>query len=500
MGMILFFKHLAVRVWTALFFGALATLVLLPPFAGAIEPAWMIVPGIAFFVVAFWLTGVVFAALGRRRLNRLMGEAGVWERAGMDREARGALARAEATVDSFFFSPFSRRKPADRLLAQVARFQLAFEAPESVSDRVIGAYLRHFPGDREAAAKWLDRVLTGGVVNRRTHDIASRIGAMHPEDPAIQRLLAQLYIDERRCDFTALQTYRQVVEFGQDLPQRLIDGIADLFLSQQRADGLALLVYLDRYESGDRDRRLLPGIAGCVRLIHPTPLTLPLLQRADSALGDIDARRRQVMADAFLPDTVAGDTRPDGRPPRSADRSIGSAGLAAVSRGLAAFRDLWTRLGRMAGWTVGSAGRLLGILRITLAARQTRSLVKWTALGVFVVAVGWLVVSTVTHLGPEIAPTDTPPEPLVVPVSDPFTLQVAAYLKSEDAQRFVAELKDQGLDAYWTRATGGNRTWFQVRLSHFKTKAEARAYGEQLKKRHVIDDYYVANYKRPDVR
>jgi hypothetical protein len=35
-------------------------------------------------------------------------------------------------------------------------------------------------------------------------------------------------------------------------------------------------------------------------------------------------------------------------------------------------------------------------------------------------------------------------------------------------------------------------------VSHFKTKAAARAFGEDLKKRQIIGDFYVANYKRPD--
>ncbi len=68
-----------------------------------------------------------------------------------------------------------------------------------------------------------------------------------------------------------------------------------------------------------------------------------------------------------------------------------------------------------------------------------------------------------------------------------------------DARRYVDQLKGQELDAYWTRASGSNKTWYQVRISHFKTKAEARTVGEDLKTRQLIGDYYVANYKRPDV-
>jgi cell division protein FtsN len=93
---------------------------------------------------------------------------------------------------------------------------------------------------------------------------------------------------------------------------------------------------------------------------------------------------------------------------------------------------------------------------------------------------------------------ETAPIPVVAPITDPFTIQVAAYLKETDAKRYVEQLKENEMDAYWTRASGGGKTWYQVRVSHFKTKAEAKAFGEALKMRGVIDDYYVANYHRPD--
>ena len=90
-----------------------------------------------------------------------------------------------------------------------------------------------------------------------------------------------------------------------------------------------------------------------------------------------------------------------------------------------------------------------------------------------------------------------PEPPIETVVTDPFTLQVAAYVKVEHAEKFVATLKDQGLDAYYTEAKGADKHWYQVRISHFPTKEAARAYGEELKARGIIDDFYVANYEQP---
>lgn len=482
------FKHLAVRLWVALVIGSLAALLVLSPFAGAVGPGWMIVPGLGLLAAAYWFTGVAFAAMGRRRLERLLGEATVWERAGMPREVRQALARAAGTVDSFFFSPLSRRAPAGRLLAQTARFQMAQTAPESSSDAIVGAYLRNFPRDRDAAIKWLDRVLAGRALTHQSHDIAARIGATHPEDMAIQRMLAQFYLSERRGDFAALQTYGLLMDAGEPLPDNLIGDMADLFLAEQRPDTLALKVYLDVYTRGGRDKRLLPGIAACCRMIHPGPLTLPLLERADEVMAGIAASQRSKMAAAFLPETT------DSGPGRSArERRIKRPAIGPL------IRNTLTGMRRTAFGFFAVVSDQLRKTRGRLSSRRAKLVLKWSAMGLFMIGVGWLVINTAIHFAVTFKTVEKEQVTVVAPVTDPFTLQVAAYLNETDARRYVDQLKGQGLDAYWTRASGSNKTWYQVRVSHFKTKAEARTVGEDLKTRQLIGDYYVANYKRPDV-
>jgi cell division protein FtsN len=76
-------------------------------------------------------------------------------------------------------------------------------------------------------------------------------------------------------------------------------------------------------------------------------------------------------------------------------------------------------------------------------------------------------------------------------------LQVAAYLKPVYAKKFVENLKKQGLDAYWREAISANKKWYQVRVSHFADKKSARSFGESLKSKGIIDDYYVANFIAP---
>ena len=374
------FKHMAVRLWTALMIGSLVALVTLPPVAGLLGPGWMILPGLGLFVVAYWLTGMVFGTMGRRRLERLLGEAAVWDRAGMDREARQALVRAAATVDSFFFSPLSRKAPTGRLLAQMGRFHLAQAAPESSSDAVIGAYLNHFPRDRDAAVRWLDGVLAGRPLTKTSPDIAARIGVAHPEDAAIQRMLAQFYLRERRCDFAALQTYRQLMDSAEPLTDDLLGDIVDLFLAQPRVDNLALKVYLYAYERGQRDDSLLAAIKACCQMIHPSPETQSLLERAKLVLKDVDPVRLSDMASVLMADlSDAGPQRPSERS-RRVQPAIGPLARKAF-------------IG-IKGWIAESALGAFNLskkIRMASSSRRAKSVLKWAVMGLLVIIVGGLV-------------------------------------------------------------------------------------------------------------
>lgn len=478
------FKHMTIRLWATMLIGSLIVLAVLPPAAGVLGPAWMIVPAVGLFAVVFWLTGIGLAALGRRRLNNLLKEAAVWDRAGMRREARQAFIRAADTVDSFLFSPLSRRDPAGRLLAQMTRFQLALTEAEAPSDTLMEAYLRRFPNDRDAAVKWLEGVLAGREATPQAQDIAARIGSAHSEDMAVQRMLARFYLDERRCDFAALQTYRLLVEAGQPLAGDLQSDLTALFLSQPRADKLALMVYLAQLARGTDGARLIPAIAACCSRIHPSPDNLWLLEKADAALAGIDPGQRNRMAAEFMPRTAGREAiRPSAA--KRIDWPAISAGIRNALRGSQ----------KLASGAVPRMRRL----RLVFSTGLARSTLRWAALGLFAVGVGWLLVSTALHLAATFKPAESEPQAVAMPVTDPFTLQVAAYLKESDAQRYVDQLKKEGQAAYWTRASGAGKTWFQVRISHFETKDEARTVGETLKKRGLIGDYYVANYKRPDV-
>ncbi|MDL2269970.1 SPOR domain-containing protein [Desulfosarcina sp. OttesenSCG-928-G17] len=506
--MAFFFKYIAARLWTGLFFGGLATFAVLPLIPGPTGIKWAVIPGLLLCVAAFWLADRIFSVIGDVQFNRLMREVTAWERAGMDREARQILAKAESAANSFLFSPGSRKWANGRLMARIARLELASGLSDAVSENVVAMYLRRFPQDRDAAVRWLDGVLAGQTEDSgihqpapdQIHDIAARIGRAHTGDLVIQQMLARFYLLTRRCDFDALHTYQILMDGREPVPEPLVNDIADLFLSCHRADSLALQVYLAVHRTGNRDIRLLSGIAACRRMIRETDLSLPFLEQADAALADFTPFQQRDMAEVFLPDERH-ETEVVRRRPGRWRRPQFSFGVlwASIIRRIREGSSAWRKNVVVPEWR-------------EFFNPVVRKRIRMGVLGVSALVFCVLIINTILYFTgtPHLAELPPPPAtplfsqaataPVQDPVTDPLTLQAAAYLKEADARKFVDRLKNRGIDAYWTWTVSGDKTWYQVRISHFKTKADARAYGDALKARQIIRDYYITNYVKPETR
>ena len=75
----------------------------------------------------------------------------------------------------------------------------------------------------------------------------------------------------------------------------------------------------------------------------------------------------------------------------------------------------------------------------------------------------------------------------------PFTVQVAAFRGSGEAERMVLELRSKGEEAYWQKSDG-EKPWYRVRIGGFATQAVAKTHAEDLIKRQLIENYYIANF------
>ncbi len=484
--MLSFFKHITARIWLTAILGGLASLWLLPSFQAGIGLQWTPLPVALIMIIAFSLIGWFTNFWGLGMVERLMREAGVFERDGMVAEAEAKFRQALAVFDSFLISPVVKKQKADALMARVARFYLARTSRSHESEAFLESYLQSNPEDEEVAENWIEQRESRGGLKEEHQELAYRIGRAQPNNRIIQAALARYYLLMERTDFPALQTYRRVSTAEQQLTPGFIDNLARLFLREKRADEWALEIYLKAIAESDHRAAILRGIAACVRWVGPTERNKPLLQKAYGCLEGIDAAELEKMSAGFKPPVPFVDKKIVHRPRRKRPAFLPAAG--------ALLRTFYENVSAATIWAlrqIHSAGRW------AIQSNKARRVLTGIMFAGLTAGLIILVINTVGHL----MKTETTVTPKIEKasekVTDPFTLQVAAYLEAGYARSYVEKLKKQGLDAYWREAISANKKWYQVRVSHFADKKSAKDFGESLKAKGIIDDYYVANFIAP---
>jgi hypothetical protein len=484
--MVSFLKHIAVRIWLTVLLGGVVCLWVMPSFQDRIGLEWALLPALLIIVAAFVLIGWVSTRWGLNTVERLLQEAGGFERDGMVAEAENRFRRALAVFDSFLISPLIKKQKSGRLTARVARFYLARAARSYESEAFLESYLQSNPQDEEVAENWIQQIESREGLKEEHQELAYLIGSAQPKNRSIQSALARYYLMLERTDFPALQTYRRVLAAEQQVPAEFLKNLASLLLREKRADEWALEIYLQAIVESHPHPEIIKGIAACVRWIRLTERNKAMLQRAYSYLDGMDMAEIKKVSAGFKPPVPPSGQRVVQRPAQKRQTFLQS--TAAV------LQTLYEDLTALPLWIFQ---QIRSVTRWARQSKKPRRILTAMLLAGLTAAVIVLVINTVGHLVKSETPVAQKIEKAPEAITDPFTLQVAAYLKPGYAKTYVEKLKKQGLDAYWREAISANKKWYQVRVSHFPDKKSARDFGESLKAKGIIDDYYVANFIVP---
>lgn len=439
------------------------------------------------FVAVFFAIGWLFNRFGLNLVQRSINEAIVWERAGKTFKAEKLFRKAVAVFDSFLISPVNKEKRARALTGHMARFYLTQTTITPEAENAIKAYLKMRPEDHAVAEAWLRHLETNHQDPKELEGLLSSIGKAQSEDPAIQTLIARHCLTKGRTDFQALQSYRRFIESDNSQDESMTLRMAELFFKKRRVDALALQAYITAYKLDRQRRHLIHGIAACAYGTQADSTDSEAVKEARALLSKIDEATLKKIVGKFSPPASPAETA--GISPKTSKAKTLAASM------LWGFR---TSISAITSAVKISTAMSTAAYRRIRRYPKLKSMLGWTAMGLAGAGLALLVINTAAYLiqsRPPASENIETPSPVVI--TDPYTLQVAAYLKIEHAEKYVAQLKHLGLDAYWTKAQGAKSEWYQVRLSHFADKDSARAYGDNLKAKGIVDDYYVANYQQP---
>ncbi len=160
-----------------------------------------------------------------------------------------------------------------------------------------------------------------------------------------------------------------------------------------------------------------------------------------------------------------------------------------TKKGVSFLQSLWSFVGKSLSSLISSAARVYTYIKQN---DKIQFYLKAGFLTVISCLLLFFMVSTISHIF-QSKTIEEKKIKMPIQLFKPFTIQVAAYLKPEYAQRYVGILKKKEIDARIKKVYGGGKTWFVVRVSEFIDKKSATAYGQKLKEQKIIDDFFVNN-------
>ncbi|MBN2319014.1 MAG: SPOR domain-containing protein [Acidobacteria bacterium] len=483
-------KNIVIRLWIATATGGLATLGLLAVLGSPLETAFNLIVAFILIALAFWGCGWIFNRITAQRLQDCYREATSRERTARIGEAAEAFRKAVILFDSFMVSPLYRRRAGRDLAGRIARFHIARSVRHPEAEGFIASYLWTHPDDGEVAEYWLQHTRLGDGADPDHLALADHIATVQVQNPTILSLIAQIYLARNRTDYTALQIYKRLLQESNHIQAQAVLRLAGLFFREGRTDELALEVYLKACRRAPDRTEYLQGLAACLDQIRATERNESLITESRQALGDIDEDTIRQWQEAFR--LKATPSAP--KEPAISERAlVFISGLARLGvRGIV--HSTGTTASFLAQW-----GRIIG--KSWKESARTRYIAKWAAVSVFAAVVFISGIRTVIYISETKESPESAPPPTITPqvaASGRYTIQAASFRNQAQAVSYSERLKNQGFPAYWgeSRSTG-KEVWYYVRISRFEGKQEAKEFGEDLKNKGIIDDFYVANYKAP---
>ena len=168
--------------------------------------------------------------------------------------------------------------------------------------------------------------------------------------------------------------------------------------------------------------------------------------------------------------------------------------LSVLGRGI--LSSLWNGLCSGIKWIFETFRHIFASARKGLALILENDNIRFKIKAVLsiIIGVGLLLflMNTVSHLFSQKVP-QTVSQKIEIKIPKPFTIQVAAYLKEEHAEKYIERLQQKGVSATIKQVDGGGKTWYLVRILEFENKESASQYGQKLKQQKLIDDFFVNN-------
>ncbi|MCP3943112.1 MAG: SPOR domain-containing protein [Desulfobacteraceae bacterium] len=477
--MIRFMGNLSLRLWILALVAGPVCFYFMPLILWAFPEVNPVVPGGILFVVLGAVIGASFDFIGRKRIERIVKEGEIWERAGIFSKARKTYIKAVRIYDTFLLSPLFSKKIGNRLTGTLARFSLTADIKSSYLQLASAVYLKSSPGDETLATLWLTQLKKDGLAGPVEQEVLTALADIHYTHKRLMILLADVLLDLGRMDYSAKRVYKTLLDDPELSPviktvfQEKIHGLLG-----EPGESLGLGGLGGLSESGaPREPGESLGLGGVGGLREPGELRDPEELREPVEPGETLERYAGGRIISLTPDSIGF---------KKGFLNLVSAFFSLI---FGFIKSVVGGVGSFLSFGVNFFGRVIALVR---ESEQVGFYLKTGAMGLLSVGLLFFMGSTISHMLNSRA-VKKESKMIESHIPQPFTIQVAAYLKQSYANKYAAVLNKKGLATSIVKVAGGGKTWYVVRISEFPDKVAAAAFGKKLKDKKIINDFFVSN-------
>ncbi|MBF0259920.1 MAG: SPOR domain-containing protein [Desulfamplus sp.] len=544
--MIYFLRNISIRLWLSVALAIPAIFIILPTIQRLVPGMNPSISCIIITVFLFMFTGYIMNFAGERAIHRYINDAKNWERDGIFNKSEACYLKALEIFDSYLFTTLRSRKAALILTGAIARFSLNALYYNDHFDKATTFFLNKNLHETEVAHLWLKKMVrhkSKSQLSAQEENLLTKLAEMEPLSLKLVPLLAEFFTKRQRSDFAAKRVFSVV---GKNV--ECVETSSLYAQSPEKSTETKQVPLFEQYKDGVTDKNNLgEKISGQADLQETRQANLQETEQADfqekrsqEEIYEQKEDHKKVFAQEELQEDIFGQNENErlneislsehryqvnrpffarsrrqhfkmGNRPflytlSSAVKAVFTWTLSFTINGLALISSLPLKLisfiPPMVKFLLDTIRRSLHKFHHAIAANPNfRKNISRLILLIVITGVFMLIVNTVSHL----FRTPSPPLPStpktvaedvevqVIPQKK-FTIQVAAYLSKSHAEQYLKKLEKKGIaGGEISSVEGGGKTWYLIRIGQYETKESAAEYGNNLKSKGMVEDFFVDN-------
>ena len=442
---------------------------------------------LAITILTFIVAWFFWTSVGRLQLKRLLKKAAIAEEERNYIEGEKRFKKASSLINSSHLSPKENSWEKQDFIAKYAQFLSGGGRNNDEALAIYERYLKFYPSDETFMQRIVPLMMTSDYIEKDNLPFLHKLQQAVPDFADYTNFLAKQYLNLEIYNVESQEAMLNAIRADSTMKEHCLKFLLPRMIEQGRTDPKALEVYIEAFYLNITHRELKPLLGRIAEKAryeeNPGPLSSAIIKIFDSLpKNEREEIKITLRLERLTKIPVEGEKVEDKAKADQADQ-FDEEVVYKPSFSIINFLE------KAAGLFITIISLLLnGIIGVINFVIKRWNVIRWVLGAAMAVIIGFGLIKVMF--------TEKPSSEQVSleVISDlPFTIQIAAFKDPIRAENAIRKLEIPGMKPYLVIA-GENPTWYQIRLGHFSSRAEAQKTADSLKAQRFISDYFIANF------